>query len=141
MSEHKFDPVIPWGCLRDVIGLVRGGLGNLTPDQRFEIAEHVLWFAGCSVAKIRVDDTVPDADKAGILKRLLTLFSADASIFGATQSASIGDTCDKLEAILPKQGDSDDIAMYGGVPWLTILTVVLPLVMELIEKLRNKDEE
>lgn len=131
MSVHGFTPTIEWSCVREIIALVRKGPSELTVAEKCEVGQHAAWFWGCSLAWYAQRDEAPDGDDS-LLAKLLALFTARAT-FGDCPEAEM-DTeelcCAAEEAI-----DSFDSEGYESVPVFQILSIVVPIVLELLRRI------
>lgn len=131
MGVHDFSPTIEWGCIRDFISLMRKGPTNLSTEEKCEAGQHVCWFTGCAFGWYANRDNKPEGDDS-ILRMLLELFSAKT--FGSESEMSIEDLCDRCEEALPPEDSYGQVE--SPVVVLQILSIVVPLVIELWRKLR-----
>ena len=128
---HPFPAEIQWGCVRDVISLVRRG--DLTTGDKLDIGQHVAWFWGSALEWYRnADDEVKDGS---FLNRLLAVFTSLR--FGDDLSAkSTAELCDECENALPTES-----GYYGAIPIIQILSIVIPILIELLKRTRDEDAE
>lgn len=100
--DGKFAAEIPFDCIMEAIGIVRGGE---IIAKKFELIRHLSWAAGCTA-------------------ELLESRNVQAS-FGYDAAAQLNRSqcCDKLEAMAPAEGGE-----YGAIDWAAVLALVLRLI-------------
>ena len=116
--SHAFEATLPWECLGHVIRLVRGG--NLDRDGYLELAQHANWFMGCAATLAR------DGNLVGAAQQGDTVETVDLSV-------PDDQLANRLAASVPAEGTA-------GISWIEILTIVLPILLELLNRNRNLAE-
>lgn len=133
---HQFPASIEWGCVRDIISLVRQG--DLTADQKLDIGQHAAWFWGSSLEWYRQHDDDADPGARGVLRLILRqllgvpIFGADDHFLDRTTES----LCDECEDVLP----GDQYGQNEAVPIIQILGIVVPIIIEILKRMDILDE-
>ena len=101
----KFEPEFRIECITEIIKLLRTDMDR---DKTFEVAKHAACFIGCGAA-------------------LMQGGNEPAGPFGALDAA------DKLEALIP-QNDTLAKEPAQAVPWLSIIQILLPILLDLLKE-------
>ncbi len=101
-----FQPEFKLECITEIIRLLRSG--NMDRDKTLEVAKHAACFIGCGAALMQGNN-------------------GPAGPFGALEAA------DKLEALVP-QNDTLAKGPAQAVPWLSIIQILLPILLDLLKE-------
>ncbi len=106
-----FKPEIRFDCVTEIIKLLRSG--NLDRDATMEIAMHVSCVVGCGAKMMHSGED----DKP-------------VGPFGAAEASA---AADKLEALIP-QSDALAQGPEQAFPWLSLVQILLPLLLDLLKE-------
>jgi hypothetical protein len=101
-----FQPEFKIECITEIIRLLRSG--DMDRDKTLEVAKHAACFIGCGAALMQGNNE-------------------PAGPFGALEAA------DKLEALVP-QNDTLAKGPAQAVPWLSIIQILLPILLDLLKE-------
>lgn len=102
----KFPPEFKIECITEIIKLLRSG--DMDRDKTLEVAKHAACFIGCGAALMQGGDR-------------------PIGPFGQAEAA------DKLEALVP-QNDTLAQGPATAVPWLAIIQILLPILLDLLKE-------
>lgn len=129
---HAFEAKLDWTCVREIIAAVRKG--ETTTDSRIDIGQHAAWFGGCALEWYRVRrKEVPDGVDLSLLERILSLVGG-GRLFGDDgyeTSMSDDELCDKVENVLSTVDEGDG---YSAFPIIQVLSIIIPIIIELIKR-------
>lgn len=106
MDCCDFQPEFKIECITEIIKLLRSG--DMDRDKTLEVAKHAACFIGCGAALMQGGER-------------------PVGPFGALEAA------DKLEALVP-QNDTLAQGPATAVPWLAIIQILLPILLDLLKE-------
>lgn len=131
---HSFPAEIQWSCIREIVAAARKGPTNLSRDEKIDVGQHFAFLWGSTLEWYRQKENDPDGSIWSELKKLFTRSASFGD--GGYDHDSTEELCDSVDAVLDQETDES----FGALPWLQILTVVIPIVLEILKRMDILDE-
>ena len=119
MAHCKFPAELQWGCVTEVVAIVRGG--SIDRAKSMELVQHVSCFAGSAAEMFKTTD--PDAEP----------LPDDADVDPLLKGYSDEYICDTLEDCVTqcRLMASDEAS---AINWSMLFNTIIPLLLQLLQK-------